>query len=86
MLLFGTGVLVGMVLAGLYKVYRESPTLDDDSAKAQTLHQMQDAAMAYCEAVKGGFGSGTAWNAYLKARDRFLAAWREDGNKGESNG
>jgi putative copper export protein len=46
MLLFGTGVLVGMVLAGLYKVYRESPTLDDDSAKAQTLHQMQDAAMA----------------------------------------
>jgi protein-disulfide isomerase len=86
MLLFGTGVLCGVALAGLYAVYRESPTLDDDSDKAQTLHQMQDAAMAYCEAVKGGFGSSTAWNSYNKARERFLCAWREDDNKGESNG
>lgn len=80
MLLFGTGVVCGVALAGLYAVYKESPTLDDDHAKAQTLHQMQDAAMAYCEAVKGNFGSGTAWNAYNKARDRFLAEWREDDN------
>jgi len=81
MLLFGTGVVCGVALAGLYAVYKESPTLDDDSAKAQTLHQMQDAAMAYCEAVKGNFGSGTAWMVYNKARDRFLAEWREDDNE-----
>ena len=85
MLFFGTGVLCGVALAGLYAVYQESPTLDADHGKAQTLHQMQDAAIAYCEAVKGNFGSSTAWNSYNKARERFLCAWRDDDNEGENH-
>ena len=78
MLLFGTGVVCGVALAGLYAVYKESPTLDAYHAKRVVFESYRDASAAHCEALKNGFGSGTTWNNWLAKRELFLAEWRED--------
>ena len=80
MLLFGTGVVCGVALAGLYAVYQESPTLDRDTARKVATERLRDAAMTYCECVQRNFGTFTAWDNYLRAVEVFRAEWREDDN------